>query len=144
EIAFPPQPDADAELITPAWAVARMPRRAPDAHKNSAGRVLVLAGSSGMAGAAVLCARSAQRAGAGYVRIASVTYNRTILQTSVPQSTFVDAAHLADADVGPVDALVAGPGIGTNDDARAALQRALDRTRGVATLLDADALTLLG
>ena len=145
EIGFPPQQQsADAELITPSWAVARTPRRAPGAHKNSVGRVLVLAGSSGMAGAAVLCARSAQRAGAGYVRIASVTYNRTILQSSVPQATFIDAAHLADAEIGTVDALVAGPGLGTSDDARAALQRALERTSGVATLLDADALNLLG
>lgn len=144
EIGFPPQQSAGAELITPSWAVARLPRRSPDAHKNSAGRVLVLAGSSGMAGAAVLCAHSAQRAGAGYVRIASVMLNRSILQTSVPQSTFIDAAHLADAELGNVDALIAGPGIGTSDDARAALQHALARTPGVATLLDADALNLLG
>lgn len=144
EIGFPPQSPAGAELITPAWAATRLPRRSPDAHKNSAGRVLVLAGSSGMAGAAVLCAKSAQRAGAGHVRIASVMLNRAILQTSVPQSTFIDSAHLADADIGTVDALVAGPGLGTSDDARAALQHALTRTTGAATLLDADALNLLG
>lgn len=143
EIGFPPRELADAELITPAWAHARLPRRAPDAHKNTAGRVLVLAGSRGMAGAAVLCARAAQRAGAGYVRLASVADNRVIVQGAVPQATFVDAAALADAALGGIDALVAGPGLGTDDAARAALEHALARTAGASTLLDADALTML-
>ena len=45
------------------------PRRL-DSHKGDFGRVLVLAGSRGMAGAAVLCATAALRGGAGLVRLA--------------------------------------------------------------------------
>jgi ADP-dependent NAD(P)H-hydrate dehydratase len=50
--------------------VPRLPRRAPDAHKGSFGRVLVVAGNRGMSGAAVLCATSSLRGGAGLVRLA--------------------------------------------------------------------------
>ncbi len=143
EIGFPPLTTFDAALITPAWAHARLPERAPDAHKGTAGRVFVLAGSSGMGGAAVLCARAAQRAGAGYVRIGSVADNRVILQTAVPAATFVDAERLDEAALAGMEAVVAGPGLGTSDAARSTLRRVLELSRGRPTLLDADALNLL-
>ncbi len=45
-------------------------RRDPDANKGDFGRVLLIAGSRGMSGAAVLCASAALRGGAGLVRLA--------------------------------------------------------------------------
>jgi NAD(P)H-hydrate epimerase len=48
-------------------ALPRLPRRSPDAHKNSVGSVLVVAGSVGYTGAAYLAAKAALRAGAGVV-----------------------------------------------------------------------------
>src|SRR2546421_8497094 len=47
-----------------------LPPRAADANKGTFGRVLVVAGSRGMSGAAVLCGSAALRGGAGLVRIA--------------------------------------------------------------------------
>ena len=143
EIGFPPLSSFGAELITPGWARSRLPARAPDAHKASAGRLLLLAGSSGMAGAAVMAGQAAQRAGAGLVRIASAAGNRTIVQRSMPEATWVDAARLDAAAMQGISALIAGPGLGTTDAARASLQAALELTAGVPTLLDADALNLV-
>src|SRR5437867_4728783 len=54
----------------PVNELPRLPRRAHDAHKGTYGRVLVVAGSRGMSGAAVLCGRAALRAGAGLVQVA--------------------------------------------------------------------------
>ncbi len=51
-------------------ALPKLPARAPEAHKGDFGRVLVVAGSRGMAGAATLCAQAALRAGAGLVHLA--------------------------------------------------------------------------
>jgi ADP-dependent NAD(P)H-hydrate dehydratase len=51
-------------------SVPSLPPRDPDSNKGSYGRVLVVAGSRGMSGAAVLCASAALRAGAGLVRLA--------------------------------------------------------------------------
>jgi NAD(P)H-hydrate epimerase len=48
----------------------RLPKRKPDSHKGDYGRVLVVAGSRGMAGAATLASESAYRSGAGLVYIA--------------------------------------------------------------------------
>lgn len=143
EIGFPPLAEFDAELITPLWAIRRLPSRAPDAHKSTTGRVFLLAGQYGMAGAAILAAQAAQRSGAGLVRIASIADNRTILQIAVPEATWFDAARLDDDALAGTDALVAGPGLGTGDDARRALDRALALTEDTPTLLDADALNML-
>jgi ADP-dependent NAD(P)H-hydrate dehydratase / NAD(P)H-hydrate epimerase len=143
EIGFPPLISAEAALITPAWAAARLPQRTPDAHKGSAGRVLIVAGGDGMAGAAVLAGLAAMRAGAGLVRLSSAAVNRTIVQTLLPEATFIAHEDLAAEDGALAHALVLGPGLGTDADARRTMDVALSHTRGKPTLLDADALNLL-
>jgi ADP-dependent NAD(P)H-hydrate dehydratase / NAD(P)H-hydrate epimerase len=149
EIGFPPieGEEAGAELITPDWARARLPVRAPDAHKNSVGRVLIVAGRSGMAGAAAIAGHSAVRAGAGYVRIASPAANRGVIQSLVPDALFVDRADdaaLRDA-VAHSDAVLIGPALGTDREGAAILDLVLEAagTAGAGCVLDADALTIL-
>jgi ADP-dependent NAD(P)H-hydrate dehydratase / NAD(P)H-hydrate epimerase len=147
EIGFPPlaEGEAEAAVITPDWARSRLPVREPDAHKNSVGRVLVVAGNRGVAGAAAIAGRSATRAGAGYVRVASVEANRTIIQTLVPEALFVDR-HDDDAiqtAVEESDAILVGPGVGTDHEAESLLDRVLGRAGHRGLVLDADALTML-
>lgn len=148
EIGFPPWgPELpEAALITPGWAGKRRPRRALVTHKNAEGRLLILAGRPGMAGAAVLGARGALRAGAGFVRVASAPENRVILQSAAPEAVFVD---ITDADAlleaaRASDALAAGPGWGTGEQAAERLNHLLEEGAPPGVLLDADALTLLG
>ena len=148
EIGFPPMAERQipARLITPEWARAHRPRRQLVTHKKAEGRLLIFAGSPGLAGAAVLAAKGALRAGAGYVRVASHPENREILQSSVPEALFVDAsdAEALDRAVAESDALVAGPGIGVDEGSEERLNRLLE-TKGLSGVaLDADALTLLG
>jgi ADP-dependent NAD(P)H-hydrate dehydratase / NAD(P)H-hydrate epimerase len=147
EIGFPPllREEADALVLTPGWAVRRLPARPTATHKNAVGRVLVLAGREGVAGAAAIAGESALRAGAGYVRIATVGANRTIVQSLVPEALFVDRSDpeaLREA-VAASDAVVAGPGLGTDSEAEGILDRVLDALDGRGCVLDADALTLL-
>lgn len=145
EIGFPPVQDGvfGAEAITPDWAAARAPRRPPNAHKGMSGTLLILAGHTGMAGAAVLAGGAAVRTGAGVVRIASDTANRTIIQLALPESIFVDRNGITAEQVQKATAIVAGPGIGRTDDARAALDVILKHAHNIPTLLDADALNML-
>jgi ADP-dependent NAD(P)H-hydrate dehydratase / NAD(P)H-hydrate epimerase len=144
EIGFPGDGvETSACAITPGLIRDRLPTRSTDAHKGSAGRLLVLAGSSGMAGAAALAVQAALRAGAGLVRVASDAANRTVLQTLVPEATFLDRAAVREEDVAPMHALVAGPGLGTDAAAHAALDRALALTGDRPVLLDADALNIM-
>jgi NAD(P)H-hydrate epimerase len=145
EIGFPPL-DAEpgtARVIDPAWARARLPRRDTDTHKNRVGRVCVVAGRPGMAGAAILSALGAFRAGAGFVRVASVPENRAAIQAAVPEALFIEATDgdaLADA-LAQTDALAVGPGLGTDERARGVLDAVLAGP-ALPTVLDADALNL--
>ena len=148
EIGFPPMSGAQigGRLITSDWAEANRPRRKLVTHKKAEGRLLIMAGAPGLAGAVLLAARGALRAGAGYVRVASDLENREILQAGTPEALFVDvsdAEALAEA-VAESDAFAAGPGMGLDDEAAIRLNGVLEVVGQRGVVLDADALTLLG
>ncbi|MGB2983223.1 MAG: NAD(P)H-hydrate epimerase, partial [Candidatus Bipolaricaulia bacterium] len=73
-VAYPPEVLASvkprARVPEQAGIQGRLPLRRADGHKGTFGRVLVVAGSIGMTGAAILCCRAALRAGAGLVTLA--------------------------------------------------------------------------
>ena len=143
DIGFPPLPDNQlrAQLITPGYARRHLPVRVPGAHKGDSGRLVMLVGSHGMAGAAIISAQAAVHAGAGLVRIASSADNRELIQSAVPEATFFGRDGMI--DVTGATAIVAGCGIGTSPEAEQSLKLLLERTVAVPTLLDADALNLL-
>lgn len=64
----------------------RLPKRPPDSNKGTFGKLLVVAGSIGMSGAAYLSALGAYRTGTGLVRILTVSENRAVLQTLLPEA----------------------------------------------------------
>lgn len=121
-----------------------------DAHKGDFGKVLVFAGSVGMAGAAVLCAKAALRSGSGLVRfllpdLASPLYN--VLQCSVPEATCVEFKKYL--DLNEYDSIACGPGLGKSEASKDILKYILtsygsDRTSEKRVIvLDADALNLI-
>ncbi|MCG6957885.1 MAG: NAD(P)H-hydrate dehydratase [Gemmatimonadetes bacterium] len=146
EIAFPPMEagSASAQLVTPAWAHQRLPRRGLDTHKNAVGRLVVVAGRPGMGGAAVLATRAGLRAGAGLVQVCSSPENRTVLQAAVPEAIFVDgeADGALESALAQASAVAVGPGLGTDTWAESMLQRVLAGA-AAPTVVDADALNLL-
>ena len=146
EIGFPPVPDQTfgAAATTPAWATENWPKRGPDAHKNSVGTLLLVAGRPGMAGAAVMAARAALRAGVGLLRVVSSSENRAVIQESVPEAIFVAAADLdAVREAAKASqAIGAGPGLGDGAEAGELLAAVLEASGGLPTVLDADALNL--
>jgi NAD(P)H-hydrate epimerase len=146
EIGFPPVPDQGfgAAATTPVWAIENWPRRGPEAHKNSVGTLLLVAGRPGMAGAAVMAARAALRAGVGLLRVVSSSENRAIIQESVPEAIFIaaeDVEALREAAAAS-QAVGAGPGLGDGPEAGALLATVLASSGGLPTVLDADALNL--
>ena len=145
EIGFPPVGDggATAAVTTAAWARAQLPPVAPNAHKGTLGNVVVVAGQPGVAGAAALVGFGAARAGAGKVYFLSADENRQILQTLLPEAIFRDRQgdDLEDT-LRLADALVVGPGMGTDPHARRLLGRIFEAA-DAPLLLDADALTLM-
>lgn len=122
-------------------AVPALPARAGDAHKGTFGTVLVVAGSRGMLGAAILCARGALRGGAGLVQAALPAALMAPFTVAVPAATTVERLiHELIAAAKAAQAVVVGPGLGRSIPSRAVL-RAL-RKLSVPQVLDADALNL--
>ncbi|HEU4883937.1 MAG TPA: NAD(P)H-hydrate dehydratase [Longimicrobium sp.] len=133
---------ASARLITPAWAHAVLPSVPPNAHKGTMGKVSIVAGRRGMAGAAVLSGLGALRAGAGMAALVSPAANREILQTALPEALYIDRDELDPDFLAGSKTVVAGPGMGTDDEALEVL-RTIAKQEGIAVVLDADAVTML-
>ncbi len=144
EIGFPPSaPQPRARAITCAWASDILGERSADGHKGDAGYLTLVGGQPGMAGAAVLAARAAIRAGVGIVRVVSAPENREILQTAIPEAVFVDwtdSAAVGDAATW-AHAVAVGPGLGTSPDRATLLGHVLDAARGP-VVIDADGLNV--
>lgn len=128
--------------ITTEYVRSIITERPADMHKGQAGRVLMIAGSRGMAGAAVLSARGALYSGAGLVKVSVPDELFTILQISVPEAMCINREEAAGTDLNIYDAICMGPGIGTDEDAMALLFRVLAEYRGP-LVLDADGINCL-
>lgn len=130
-----------------------LPPRARTAHKGSFGRVVLWAGSRGMAGAAAIAATAALRAGAGLVTVACPDDVVDVVQTLCPCATCAPlpmddegaAWEALSAALERAAALGAGCGLGQGPMAAALMERLLRFLHGRALpcVLDADALNLL-
>lgn len=149
DLGLPPRTIEEAagalETLEPVRLAALVPRRAADAHKGSAGHLLVWAGSVGKAGAAVLAARAAGRTGAGLVTVAcpepvqSTIAVGTVESMTLGLSADASLAERVVAEATERSALAAGPGLGGGEAMRRAIRDVVARCP-VPMVLDADAL----
>jgi NAD(P)H-hydrate epimerase len=128
---------------TPAL-LERVPRRGAGDTKFTAGSLLVVGGAPGTTSAAVLSARAALRADAGYVTLAvpaaSLGVAETLALEPVKRGFEWDRALDAlERDVGRATALALGPGLGRSDEARRLVRALLERSR-LPAIVDADGL----
>ncbi len=116
------------------------------AHKGSFGHALLVAGSRGKMGAAVLSARACLRAGTGLLSVHTPVCGLDILQTAVPEAMCTldsSATHWTDLlALTAYGSIGIGPGIGTDAQTAIALEHLL-RNVHTPVVLDADALNLL-
>jgi hydroxyethylthiazole kinase-like uncharacterized protein yjeF len=109
-------PDAP-RLSDPASVRAAWPPLAPDQHKGQAGRLLVVAGSPGMAGAAAMACRAALRSGAGYVTLVAPEAVVATVQGWVPEIVGLPTGECGDRPtslddaVSRASAVLVGPGL---------------------------------
>lgn len=155
ELGFPPwlidEAEGDLFLSTPEDLALLLPRRAPDAHKGSAGHALLVAGSPGKAGAAILAARAAVRAGAGLVTVAVPEPILPTVDLGSLESMTLALAAGPDGELAPgaadavlaattgKNALAIGPGLGQGAPAQAEICRIALETE-LPFVLDADGL----
>lgn len=120
--------------------------RSPFAHKGQMGTALLIAGSYGMAGAAVLASKACMRSGAGKVVVNTPRRNIPILQTSVPEAIVragnEETIFTETVDTEDYQAVGIGPGLGQSEQTAIALIAQLRRTQ-CPLVVDADALNIL-
>ena len=123
-----------------------LPKRKPNTHKGNYGKVLMITGSKGMAGAAYLSALAAYTCGAGLVQIYTDETNRAILQQLLPEA--IISCYMEYEEDGLKDALewadvvCIGCGLGKSRTAEMLLMNTLKYV-SVPCVIDADGLNLL-
>ncbi|MBC8032394.1 MAG: NAD(P)H-hydrate dehydratase [Pyrinomonadaceae bacterium] len=131
-------------------------RYTPDSFKNSHGHVLVIAGSRGYTGAAVLCGNAAMRSGTGLVTIATPVSAQSSVAASVMSEVMTTA--LAETDRGAVsdeaieharhlaskaNVIAIGPGLSSSDERTRRFVYEVVKQRGTPVVIDADGLNCL-
>ena len=123
-----------------------LPDRPEDSNKGTYGRLLVIAGSKGMAGAAYLNAHAAYMTGAGLVRIYTSSDNREILQTLLPEAIITTYEKYNKEELLSLltwaDSVCIGSGLGMSRLSEKILKTVIEYVK-VPCLIDADGLNLL-
>lgn len=131
-----------------------IPKRAAYSHKGTFGKILIIAGSKNMAGAAYFAAKAAYRTGAGLVKVMTPEENRLLIQEKLPEailSVYDTEQALQETEEFRMyvkqqtewaDVIVLGPGIGTEEHSRLLVEAVLSDAY-VPIILDADAINLV-
>ena len=160
EMGFGAAPDPNCSepgwpyFVDDRWVADRLPQLRPAMHKGDRGRILIVGGRNGMAGAARHAARAALAGGAGLVKIAAQQETVAALQEGLPDAMSVTTALNSEIEQELLDALewadavVLGPGMGREPErtefVRHVLEAASGGTREATAapsfVIDADAL----
>ncbi|MBC6991452.1 NAD(P)H-hydrate dehydratase [Hymenobacter sp. BT491] len=144
---FIEETDVAMHFVDATMLAGWLPERPKFAHKGTYGHALLLAGSRGKIGAAVLATKACLHSGAGLltVRVPGIGYD--ILQISAPEAmTLTDPAtdFITELpDLKPYSAIGIGPGLGKEDSTKDVLAKLLSEAQAP-LVIDADALNLLG
>lgn len=130
---------AELEDIAPLF-----PIRSKFTHKNEVGRLMIVAGSKGKMGAAVLCTEAAFRTGAGLVHVCVPKCGIDILQISIPEAMVIDGKGTNEIHTIPIsdDTVLLGPGLGTGKKTLDAFENFI-RSANQPLVIDADGINLL-
>ena len=125
---------------------SRLLHRDDFAHKGNMGNALIVAGSYGMSGAAILATRACLRSGAGKVTVHTPKKNYGVMQISIPEAVLhmdhEETAFTEAVDTDGFDALGIGPGLGCQETTAIAMIAQIRRAQ-CPIVADADALNIL-
>ncbi|MBR5983253.1 MAG: NAD(P)H-hydrate dehydratase [Bacteroidales bacterium] len=129
---------SDFDIIEKSDIVNLLKVRHPFDHKGTFGHALLIAGSRGKAGAAIMASRACLRSGVGLLSVSSPDDILEIMQISVPEAMFLENW---DGKANNFTAFGVGPGIGVGDSSKNLVNKAFDC--GKPCVLDADALNII-
>jgi ADP-dependent NAD(P)H-hydrate dehydratase / NAD(P)H-hydrate epimerase len=115
-------------------------------HKGTYGRALIIAGSYGMIGAAILVAKACLRTGTGLCRTYIPECGYEIMQSALPENmvmTDPDFKSITDIpDIHSYNAIAVGPGLGEKEETKKALSKLFKETK-LPLVIDASALNMI-
>ncbi len=141
-------------LVDSAVVQRFLPWRAPNLHKGAFGRTLIIAGSTGMTGAAALSATSALRAGAGLVYLAIPEHLNAVLETKCTEAITIPVPHTSDGSIAldsyyglmekmdTIDVVAIGPGMGQQRETQKLVRKVVKDAKAP-LLIDADGINAL-
>lgn len=127
--------------------IQTLPKKVPYGNKGTFGKVLIVAGSYGMCGAAYLSAAAALRCGAGMVKVVTPEANRIPIQTMLPEAMisceFTEEENQKNLDW--CDMMIIGPGLGISQESIEHTEWFLlhGAAENKTVILDADGLNIL-
>ena len=130
--------EATYHALTTAEIMSIYEPRAAFAHKGTYGHALLVAGSYGKMGAAVLAARACLRSGIGLLTTLIPEPGYVIMQTAVPEAMAINSIDQA---TGRYACIGVGPGLGTDAGAVALLHQLVQQA-SQPMVIDADALNI--
>ena len=131
-------------LVDADWVSKSVPRIPVNAHKGTRGRLSIIGGGAGMAGAAILSGEGALRSGIGLLRVVAAAANEIAIHAAVPAALFSSWPSTPDELsklVESTDVMAIGPGLGRSQVTRELVERILLAWSGP-VVLDADALSI--
>jgi ADP-dependent NAD(P)H-hydrate dehydratase / NAD(P)H-hydrate epimerase len=144
--------DLKIDLTTFEWVSSILPPRKPDGHKGDFGRVLTVAGSTGMTGAATLAALASLRSGCGLAKLACPKSTQSVLATKLTEVMTRPIPDVRNKGVfalrglgeirqliGEHDSVILGPGIGRHHETQELMRRLVSQL-DKPTIIDADGL----
>lgn len=122
--------------------------RALHSHKGNYGHALLIAGSYGMMGAAIIASKACLRSGVGLLTAHVPHWGYNIIQTAVPEAmTSIDRSEMSFTefpDLNGFNAIGIGPGLNKKKNSILAFENLLDSVNDQALVIDADGLNILG
>jgi NAD(P)H-hydrate epimerase len=133
-----------AELTDPELIRSLYKPRKDFSHKGNFGHALLLAGSTGKMGAAVLAAKAVMKAGAGLLTVHLPSGGLSVIQTAFPEAMAEPDIHeemitRLGNNLAKFDSIGIGPGIGTSSETSLFLKNLLNQAT-IPLVIDADAL----
>ncbi|UOQ54480.1 NAD(P)H-hydrate dehydratase [Hymenobacter cellulosivorans] len=143
---FQAQAEGKLYFVDATLLAGRLPKRAQFGHKGTYGHALLLAGSRGKIGAALLATQACLRSGVGLLTVRTPAVGYDILQTAAPEAmALTDPASdfISELpELSPYSAIGIGPGLDKADETKLVLEQLLRETK-VPLVVDADALNML-
>src|SRR3990167_1819480 len=127
--------------LTKQYIKSILPKRSPDAHKGTFGKVLVIAGSENFPGAAYLACAAIYRVGAGLVTLVTDSETKIIVSRELPELTFL-SPHQTFKKLEDFDVILIGPGLGQSEEIIKFVRKLL-KQKLPKVIIDGDGLNIL-